>query len=76
MSDNPPTTDPLETPLPCDVRCGSIRFSKGVPLRILVEAATRWRALATKALPTPPEEAVAAFHESVRAFNEAVDNAE
>lgn len=47
MADDPiKTTDPLDTPLPCDVRCGSVKFSKGVSLRTFVEAATRWKVLA------------------------------
>lgn len=35
--------DPLDTPLPCDVRFPGVAFSKGVKLRTLVEAATRWK---------------------------------
>jgi hypothetical protein len=38
--------DPMDTPLPCEVICGPIRFSKGVRLRTLVEAAERWRNIA------------------------------
>lgn len=43
------TTDPLDTPLPCEVRINHIRFSKGVPLRTLVDAATRWHTQARDA---------------------------
>lgn len=35
----------LDLPLPGDVRIGSMTFRKGVPLRILVVAATRWKEL-------------------------------
>lgn len=38
--------DPLDTPLPCDVKCGSVVFRKGVKLRVLADAAERWRAAA------------------------------
>ena len=36
----------MDTPLPCEVRCGSVVFSKGVALRTFVEAAARWKVLA------------------------------
>ena len=38
------TTDPLDTPLPCDIVLGSCTFRQGVSLRTFVEAARRWRA--------------------------------
>lgn len=41
--------DPMDMPLPCDVKCGSVTFSKGVSLRTLVNAAARWKAIADKA---------------------------
>ena len=39
-------SDPMDTPLPCEVICGPIRFGKGVKLRTLAEAAERWRKIA------------------------------
>ena len=37
------TSDPLDTPLPCDIALGSCTFRQGVSLRTFVEAAKRWR---------------------------------
>lgn len=34
----------LATPLPCDISVGSMVFSKGLSLRVLVHAAARWKA--------------------------------
>jgi hypothetical protein len=46
-----PPLDPLDTPLPCDVRCGSVTFRKGVPLVELVDAANRWHQAALGVAP-------------------------
>lgn len=35
-------SDPMNTPLPADVKVGHTTFRKGVSLRIFVEAARRW----------------------------------
>ncbi|TWA74131.1 hypothetical protein FBZ82_101146 [Azospirillum brasilense] len=40
--------DPLDTPLPCDVNVPNMRFGKGIPLRVLVDAAARWKVIAAK----------------------------
>lgn len=40
--------DPLDIPLPCEIRVHGMRFSKGVKLRVFVEAAARWKVLADK----------------------------
>jgi hypothetical protein len=34
--------DPLDTPLPCEVRLNCMTFGKGVPLRLLVDYANRY----------------------------------
>lgn len=43
------TTDPLDTPLPCDVKVPGAVFRKGVSLRTFVTAAARWKAKADEA---------------------------
>ena len=48
-------SDPLDTPLPCDVEVAHIRFRKGVALRTFVNAARRWHAKASAAEKTDPE---------------------
>ena len=35
--------DPLDTPLPCAVELPGMRIGKGVALRVLVDAARRWK---------------------------------
>lgn len=43
------TPDPMDAPLPCDVKIGKgMTFKKGVALRTLVKAAERWHADAMK----------------------------
>jgi aconitase B len=51
------STDPLDMPLPCDVRFPGVTFGKGVALRTLVNAATRWKARADEAFAAkvPPD---------------------
>lgn len=44
----PEVGDPLDTPLPCAVSLPGVRFSKGVKLRTLVDAASRWKVIAAK----------------------------
>lgn len=44
------TTDPLDTPLPCDVRIGHVTFRQGVPLREFVDTAQLWHGMAMDAL--------------------------
>lgn len=41
-------SEPLDTPLPCDIRVHGMRFGKGVKLRVFAEAAARWKVLADK----------------------------
>lgn len=41
--------DPMDVPLPCDVRFPGVTFKKGVPLRLLVNAASRWKQMADAA---------------------------
>jgi hypothetical protein len=43
--------DPLDTPLPCDVRLPGVVFGKGVKLRALVNAAARWKERADRTFP-------------------------
>lgn len=43
------TTDPLDTPLPCNVGLPGMMIRKGVALRVLVNAATRWKRSADEA---------------------------
>lgn len=50
-------SDPMNTPLPCDVSVDGVTFRKGVPLRTFVEAATRWRREAFGPPPTADEAA-------------------
>lgn len=38
-----PKVDPLEALTPCDLDFGSVKFSKGVKWRTVVEAAQRWK---------------------------------
>lgn len=40
--------DPLDMPLPCDIRVHGMCFSKGVKLRVFIEAAASWKVLADK----------------------------
>jgi hypothetical protein len=48
--------DPLNTPLPCDVKVGGGTFRKGVKLGTFVEAARRWHNLAYPELATLTDE--------------------
>lgn len=80
MSDQHETTDPLDTPLPCEVRFPGIIFGKGVSLRTLVNAATRWKAKADKAfvqeLPADAKEQMQRLMEGIRhACEDAADGA-
>lgn len=42
------TTDPLDTPLPCDVTLPGMVLHQGVALRVLVNAAARWKRIADR----------------------------
>jgi hypothetical protein len=44
----PEVDDPLDTPLPCEVALPGMKFGKGVKLRTLVDAASRWKVIAAK----------------------------
>lgn len=46
----------LDMKLPCEIKIGHIKFSKGVSLRTFVNAAERWHALANTTY--PPSERV------------------
>lgn len=47
-------TDPLDVPLHCDIRINHIVYRKGVKLRTLVNAATRWHSMLSASPPSPP----------------------
>jgi hypothetical protein len=57
------TTDPLDMPLPCEIRVPGMRFSKGVKLRVFVEAAARWKAMADRPTQKMNTQEVARFLE-------------
>jgi hypothetical protein len=38
----PPSAEPFDMPLPCDVKVGAVTFRKGVRLGTFVDAARRW----------------------------------
>jgi hypothetical protein len=62
--------DPLDTPLPCDVKLPGVTFRKGVALRTLVEAAARWKreagAAYAKSLPPDAAEQLRKLREAAR----------
>ena len=55
----PAQADPLDTPLPCDVKAGHTTFRKGIPLSTFVTAAQHWHREAFPAgyLLTPEQKA-------------------
>lgn len=44
--EDPPTSNDMSSPLPCDVKVRHITFKKGTTLRTLVNAADRWLGMA------------------------------
>lgn len=56
-----PGTDPLDTPLPCDVKVGGMTIRKGCKLRTLVTRMESLHRMLMKHMPEPTQEQKAAF---------------
>ena len=73
--DKPPS-DPLDTPLPCDIELRGMKIRKGCSLGTLVDAANRWRDAALDAINSqPPQQEIAKekLNEPVEALGSSID---